>query len=57
MYNDYDGESREWERHRNDSKVPAFVVVANTIPNANGLFRYIAGYEQEEGVAHSGTPG
>lgn len=51
MYDDYDQESREWERRRSDSKVPAFVVVANTITNANGLFRYIAGYEQEEGVA------
>ena len=57
MYDDYERESREWERHRSDSKVPAFVVVANTINNANGLFRYIAGYDQEEGIASPGRLG
>ena len=57
MYKDYETESRDWERRRSDSKVPAFVVVANTINNANGLYRYIAGYEQEEGVAYAGRLG
>ena len=56
MYDDYDRENREWEMHRSDSKVPTFVVVANTIRNASGLFRYIAGFE-EEGVAYPGRLG
>ena len=57
MYDDYERESRDWERYRNDSKVPAFVVVANSIANANGLFRYIGGYEQEDSISAPGQLG
>ena len=57
MYDDYQRESQDWVSHRSDSKVPALVVVANTINNANGLFRYIAGYEDEGGVSVPGQLG
>lgn len=57
MYDSYAEESRRWESTRADSKVPALVVVANTISNADGLFRYIAGYENADGTATGGRLG
>ena len=57
MYADYENEAQYWESHHNDSKVPAFVVVANSIANADALFRYIAGYEKEDGLSAPGQLG
>ena len=57
MYESYSAESARWELARTDAKVPAIVVVANTIANADGLFRYIAGYENEEGSLVGGRMG
>lgn len=57
MYADYAEESRRWERIRTDSKVPAVVIVANSVVNADGLFKYIAGYENEDGVPVDGRVG
>ena len=47
MYADYDRESLSWSNSRTDSKVPALVISVNSIANANGLYRYIAGYPSE----------
>ena len=57
MYESYAAESERWERDRTDSKVPAIVAVANTIVNADGLFRYIAGYENDDGIIAGGQLG
>ena len=57
MYDSYADESERWERVRTDSKVPAIVVVANGIDNADGIFRYIAGYEGKGGVLVDGQVG
>ena len=57
MYESYSAKSERWERIRTDSKVPVIVVVANGIDNADGLFRYISGYEREDGVLVEGQVG
>ena len=47
MYADYERESESWSNSRTDSKVPSLVISVNSIVNANGLYRYIAGYPSE----------
>lgn len=57
MYDDYAAESRRWRRVRTDSKVPTVVIVANSVANADGLFKYIAGYENDDGALVDGRVG
>ena len=57
MYESYAAESERWERDRTDSQVPAIVAVASAIANADGLFRYIAGYENDDGIIAGGQLG
>ena len=47
MYTDYERESESWSNSRRDSKVPSLIISVNSIANANGLYRYIAGYPSE----------